>query len=127
MFRKLFWTAALAAGVVAFVGTDVLKHTWSRARNAVRSSLESGVPLQTQLAEARAQVDAYAEHVIKAEVAADALARTITETEREVRTLAVRADRERQTLGETKERLAVSTVSVDGAPKMAQEAGRKVQ
>lgn len=127
MFKKLFWTAALAVGVVAFVGTDVLRHTWTRARAAVRSSLESGVPLKTQLAEAQAQVDAYAEHVIKAEVAADTLARTIGETEREVRTLAARAERERNGLTEAKEQLAVATVSLDGRTNPAREAGRKVQ
>jgi phage shock protein A len=127
MFRKLFWTAALAAGVVAFVGTDVVKHSWCRARASVRQSLTAHVPLEAQLAEARAQVDAYAEHVIKAEVAADRLGRAITETEREVRALAVRSQRERAGLGETKERLTVATVSVDESGQVAQDAARRVQ
>jgi chromosome segregation ATPase len=127
MFRKLFWVAILATGVVAFVGTDVVKHSWCRARTAVRQSLTANVPLKTQLVEARAQVDAYAEHVIKAEVAAENLARAINETEREVRALAVRAQRERAVLGETKEQLTVSTVSVDTSHQVAQEAARRVQ
>lgn len=127
MFRKLVLTAALAAGVVAFVGTDVVRSTWSRARSAVRESLSSNVPLQTQLAEARAQIDAYAEHVIKAEVAAEGLARTIAETEREVRGLAARVERERSTLAETKERLSVTPTGLLPAPHVAQAASRSVQ
>ena len=126
MLKKLLWTAVIAVGVVAFVGTDVVKNSWNRARASVRASLDSGVPLKTQLAEASAQVDAYAEHVIKAEVAADHLARTIAETEREVRGLMVRADRERLALGDVKERLTVTTVAVGGESPVAQEAGRKV-
>lgn len=126
MLKKLFVIGLVGVGVVAFVGTDVVKNTWNRARASVRSSLDAGVPLKTQLAEARAQVDAYAEHVIKAEVAAESLARTIAETEREVRGLTVRADRERLALGEVKERLAVTTVSVGGESAVAQEAGRRV-
>jgi hypothetical protein len=127
MFRKLFWTAVLAAGVVAFVGTDVVKHSWGRARAAVRHSLTANVPLEAQLAEARAQVDAYAEHVIKAEVAAENLARAVAETEREVRALAVRSQRERAALGETRERLTVTTISVDDSRPVAEDAARKVQ
>lgn len=127
MFRKLFWTAALAAGVVAFVGTDVVKHSWCRARAAVRQSLTANVPLEAQLTEARAQVDAYAEHVIKAEVAADNLGRAIADTEREVRALAVRSQRERAGLGETRERLTVATVSVDESRPVAEEAAKRVQ
>jgi chromosome segregation ATPase len=126
MFRKLFWTAALAVGVVAFVGTDVVKHSWTRARAAVRESLTANVPLKAQLAEARAQVDAYAEHVIKAEVASDGLARAIGETEREVRALAARAQRERKGLDESKESLTVSTISVDTSRDVAHEAAKRV-
>jgi chromosome segregation ATPase len=127
MFKKLLWTAVIAAGVVAFVGTDVVRHSWNRARASVRASLESGVPLKTQLAEARAQVDAYAEHVIKAEVAADNLARTIAEAEREVRGLMVRAERERTALTDVKDRLTVTNVSLEVHPQVTQEAARKVQ
>lgn len=136
MFKKLIVTAAVAAGVVAFVGGDVIGSTWRSARKAVRTHLTASIPLPEQLAEARAQVDAYAEHVIKAEVAAEGLARTIAETEREVRGLAARVERSRATLAEAKERMTVVTASatstvpglhgLEPAPRATEEAARQV-
>lgn len=126
MFKKLIVLAALTAGVVAFVGSDVVGSTWHRARAAVRETLSANVPLKTQLAEARAQVDAYAEHVIKAEVAAEGLARTITETEREVRGLAARVERERMALSEAKDQLTIVPAGIEVAPHAARDAARRV-
>jgi phage shock protein A len=90
--------ALLAIGLAAFVGTDVIKSTVGSARTAVRDALTSEVPLTNQLAEAQAQVDAYAESIIRGEVAAENLRDMIAGVEREVRGLTVRVERERETL-----------------------------
>jgi phage shock protein A len=90
--------ALLAIGLAAFVGTDVIKSSVGSVRTAVRDALTSEVPLTNQLAEAQAQVDAYAESIIRGEVAAENLRDMIAGVEREVRALTVRVERERQTL-----------------------------
>jgi chromosome segregation ATPase len=96
--RKLFCLALVAAGFAAFVGFDVVGAAVRRARESVRASLTSDVPLKTQLAEARRTVDAYAENVIRGEVAADALKEMIDETEKEVRARERTIERNRQAL-----------------------------
>lgn len=98
MFKKLIVTALVVGGVVTFVGADVVGRTLSRARESVRASLTSSVPLRTQVAEARAQVDHYAENVIRGEIAAEALADTLARTEREVKARRAGVARERAQL-----------------------------
>ena len=98
MFKKLIVTALVVGGVVTFVGADVVGRTLHRARASVRASLTSDVPLRTQVAEARAQVDRYAENVIRGEIAAEALADTLVRTEREVRARRTAVERERAML-----------------------------
>ncbi len=83
--KKILLIGLVVAGFAAFVGFDVVGASVRRARESLRASLASDVPLKTQLAEARRTVDAYAENVIRGEVAADALKEMIDETEREVR------------------------------------------
>lgn len=96
--KKLFLLAVVGVAVVAFVGVDVVKGALHRARDDIRTALTTNVPLPQQLAEAQALVDAYAESVIKGEVAAENLGETIATTEHEVRTLTARVDREREAL-----------------------------
>jgi len=100
--HKLILTGLVVAGVVAFVGTDVVGATVTRARASVRASLQKDVPLSTRLSEARAQVDAFAENVIRGEVAAERLAEMIEETRREVARRRGGLDRERQSLSTLK-------------------------
>src|SRR5262245_28539410 len=120
MFRKLFWTAVVVGGVVAFVGTDVVGSTIRRARESVRASLTSAVPLRTQLAEAKAQVDAYAENVIRGEIAAESLKDTIDRTSREVAARRASIERERSSLASLKTSLEarasnhMASATVDG-------------
>lgn len=98
MFKKLVVTALVVGGAVTFVGADVVGRTLARARESVRASLTSSVPLRTQVAEARAQVDHYAENVIRGELAAEALADTLARTEREVKARRAGVARERAQL-----------------------------
>ena len=126
MFRKLFWIALIGAGLVAFVGSDVLKSTWQRARSSVRASLTENVPLKTQLAEARAQIDAYAEHVIRAEVASDTLGRAVADAERDVRGLSARVEREHLALADVKQRLTVTPAGLVPGDEVTQDAARMV-
>jgi len=126
MFRKLFWLALIGVGVVAFVGKDVVKNTWQRARSAVRASLTENVPLTSQLAEARAQIDAYAEHVIRAEVASETLARAVTDAERDVRGLAARVEREQLALADVKQKLTIVPAGLMPSDGVTQEAARLV-
>jgi len=96
--KKMVMIAVVAIGLAAFVGTDVIKSSVGSVRTAVRDALTSEVPLKNQLAEAQAQIDAYAENIIRGEVAAENLRDMIAGVEREVRALTVRVDRERETL-----------------------------
>lgn len=117
MFKKLIVTALVVGGVVTFVGADVVGRTLSRARESVRASLTSSVPLRTQVAEARAQVDRYAENVIRGEIAAEALADTLARTEREVKARRAGVARERAQLASlhaTLEQRGTSTYAVAG-------------
>ena len=100
--HKLLMTGLVVAGVVAFVGTDVVGATVRRARESVRSSLQKDVPLATRLAEARAQVDAFAENVISGEVAAERIAEMVETTKREVARRRGGLERERQSLATLK-------------------------
>jgi predicted nucleic acid-binding Zn-ribbon protein len=109
--RKLFFLALIGAGVVAFVGADAIGGALRSARDAVRAELTANVPLKTQLAEARAQVDAYAESVIRGEVAAENLAEMIAGVEREVRVLETRVERQRVALVDVQRRLEVVPTS----------------
>ena len=68
---------------------DVVRGALGRARDEIRESITSEIPLRTQLAEAQAQIDAYAESVIRGEVAAENLTEMIRDVEREVRVLDV--------------------------------------
>ncbi|MBL9087757.1 MAG: hypothetical protein JNM10_11515, partial [Planctomycetia bacterium] len=116
-FKKLIVTALVVGGVVTFVGADVVGRTLSRARESVRASLTSSVPLRTQVAEARAQVDRYAENVIRGEIAAEALADTLARTEREVKARRAGVARERAQLASlhaTLEQRGTSTYAVAG-------------
>jgi len=105
MLRKLIWTGVIVGGVVLFIGTDVVGSTIRRARESVRASLTSPVPLRTQLAEAKAQVDAYAENVIRGEIAAESLKDTIDRTTREVAARRGAIERERVALASMKSAL----------------------
>lgn len=96
--KKLIVIGLLAAGLVAFVGVDVVRGALGQAREEIRESLTSQIPLRTQLAEAQAQIDAYAESVIRGEVAAENLTEMIHDVEREVRVLNVSVERERTAL-----------------------------
>jgi len=98
--------ALVAIGLVAFVGTDVIKSSVGSVRDQIRDSLTSEVPLQNQLAEAQTQVDAYAESIIRGEVAAENLRDMIAGVEREVRGLTVRVERERVALAQMRDGLA---------------------
>ncbi|MDA1194446.1 MAG: hypothetical protein O2894_04615 [Planctomycetota bacterium] len=93
--KKMALIALVAIGLVAFVGADVVKATVGTVRADIRDALTAEVPLQNQLAEAQAQVDSYAESIIRGEVAAENLRDMIGGVEREVRGLTVRVDRER--------------------------------
>lgn len=117
MFKKLVVTALVVGGAVTFVGADVVGRTLARARESVRASLTSSVPLRTQVAEARAQVDHYAENVIRGELAAEALADTLARTEREVKARRAGVARERAQLAAlhaTLEQRGTSTYAVAG-------------
>lgn len=107
--RKVFLFLVIAAGAAAFVGFDVVGAGVRAARESVRSTLTSAVPLKTQLAEAQAQVDAYAENVIRGEVAADRLRETIAVTERDVVARRGGVERERGTLSALKDALVHRT------------------
>ena len=96
--KKLILIGLVAAGLVAFVGVDVVRGALGRARTEIRETLTSDVPLRTQLAEAQTQIDAYAESVIRGEVAAENLAEMIRDVEREVRGLDAGVERERLAL-----------------------------
>jgi chromosome segregation ATPase len=119
--RKLFWTAVAVVAVVAFVGVDVVRATVGRARDAVRHSLTADVPLKAQLAEARAQVDAYAESVIRGQIAADNLSDMIGQVEREVAGLTVRAERERTALVTVRRDLEAIPTTTAGEPAAEKE------
>jgi phage shock protein A len=107
--KKLVLIALLVAGTAAFVGTDVIKSSVGSIRASVRESLTADVPLQNQLAEAQAQVDVYAESIIRGEVAAENLRDMINGVEREVRALTVRVDRERVALADLRAGMAGDT------------------
>lgn len=114
--KKVVLIAALAIGLVAFVGTDVLKSSVGSVREAVRDALTAEVPLSQQLAEAQAQVDAYAESIIRGEVAAENLRDMIGGVQREVRALTVRVDRERKALAALRTRLGADAVPAGLTP-----------
>jgi predicted nucleic acid-binding Zn-ribbon protein len=96
--KKILFLALVAGAFVAFVGLDAVKGAVHHARSVVREHLTNDVPLRTQLAEAQALVDAYAESVIRGEVAAENLEEMIGGVEREVRVLETRVTRERDAL-----------------------------
>jgi phage shock protein A len=104
--KKMAIIALTAIGLVAFIGTDVIKSSVGSVRDQIRDSLTSEVPLQNQLAEAQQQIDAYAENIIRGEVAADNLRDMIAGVEREVRGLTVRVERERTALAHLRDGLA---------------------
>jgi DNA repair exonuclease SbcCD ATPase subunit len=124
--KKLLILTALGVGLVAFVGLDVVKGAIHRARTDIRDALTADVPLKTQLAEARAQVDAYAESIIRGEVAADNLSEMIQGVEREVRVLESRVGSERVALVDMKRKLEVVPTST-GPRKEDQEALRRAR
>jgi hypothetical protein len=111
--KKLILFGALAAAFVAFVGTDVVSATVARARHAIRDGLTKDVPLETQLAEARNQVDAYAESIIRGEVAAENLTAMVQRVEREVRSLEARIGRDRAALVQARQDLEVVPTSTN--------------
>ena len=96
--KKMALIAVVTIGLVAFIGTDVIKSSVGSVRAHMREALTSEVPLQNQLAEAQTQVDAYAESIIRGEVAGENLRDMIAGVEREVRGLTVRVERERVAL-----------------------------
>jgi len=96
--HKFLWSALIIGGVVTFVGADVVGSTLKRARESVRARLTADVPLRTQLAEAQAQVDAYAENVIRGEISADDLAARIADTRHEVAARTASLEREKASL-----------------------------
>lgn len=96
--KKLLLIGLVAAGLIAFVGVDVVRNALGHARDEIRETLTANVPLRTQLAEAQARIDAYAESVIRGEVAAENLSEMIKDVERETRVLETRVERERLAL-----------------------------
>jgi hypothetical protein len=96
--KRLVLLLLVGGAAVAFVGVDVVGSTVRRARASVRASLMSDVPLKTQVAEARAQIDRYAENVIRGEIAAEGLKDAIARTAHEVRGRRVALERERASL-----------------------------
>ncbi len=96
--KRLALIALCLIGTAWFVGADALSSRVAAWRAEARRVVAADVPLKNQLAEARQQVDAYAESIIRGEVAADALADRIRETERETVALARHLDQERQVL-----------------------------
>jgi len=116
--KKLFLLSLLVAALVAFVGVDAVKGALTRARSDLRDALTANVPLETRLAEARALVDAYAESVIRGEVAAEGLDTTIAAVAREVKGLEARVGREREDLAALRQGLEV--VPVGGRPSEAE-------
>ena len=114
--KKLILIGLVAAGLVAFVGVDVVRGALGRARDEIRETLTSDVPLRTQLAEAQTQIDAYAESVIRGEVAAENLQEMIGDVQREIRGLEAGVERERLALVAMKRGLEVvptSTATTD--------------
>lgn len=107
--KKLTLVALLAVGGVAFVGMDVIRSSVAGVRTAVRDALTADVPLQNQLAEAQAQVDLYAESIIRGEVAAENLRDMIGGVEREVRSLGARVGHERQALAALRSQMSTRT------------------
>lgn len=110
--KKMAVIALVAIGLVAFIGTDVIKSSVGSVRASVRRALTSKVPLQNQLAEAQAQVDAYAENIIRGEVAAENLHDMIGGVQREVRGLDVRVDHERAALAQLRAGLSAQDAPV---------------
>jgi len=108
--KKLFLVALGAVALAAFVGSDVIGSTVGHLRTSVRQALTARVPLSNQLAEAQAQVDAYAESIIRGEVASENLRDMIGGVEREVRALRVRSEHERTALASLR-----STLQAQGA------------
>ena len=124
--KKILFLTVIGAALVAFVGVDVVKGSLSSARHEIRETLTANTPLKTQLAEAQALVDAYAESVIKGEVAAENLAEMIANVEREVRVLDVRVERERLALVDIRRDLEVVPTSTGPRPE-DDEARRRVR
>jgi len=114
--KKLLILTLVGAALVAFVGVDVVKGSLGRARDDIRASLTANVPLETQLAEAQALVDSYAESVIKGEVASENLAEMIQGVKREVRVLEGRVGRQRLALVSLKRNLEVVPTSTAPRP-----------
>jgi chromosome segregation ATPase len=110
--KKLTLIALLAIGLVALVGADVIKSSVGSVRSAVRDALTAEVPLGNQLAEAQAQVDVYAESIIRGEVAAENLQDMIAGVEREIRTLSVRVGHEREALASLRAAVARDSETV---------------
>jgi hypothetical protein len=106
--KKILIGALVVAGAAAFVGLDVVGASVRGARDTLRASLSSTVPLRTQLAQAKASVDAYAENVIRGEVAAENLSEMIEAAERDVRARAGAIERERRSLASLRDTLADS-------------------
>lgn len=104
-------------GVVTFVGADVVGSTVRRARESVRARLTADVPLRTQLAEAQAQVDAYAENVIRGEISADDLAARLADTRREVAARGAAIEREKAALAQLK-----ATLEAEPAARLVSDA-----
>jgi hypothetical protein len=121
--RRLFLIALILTGVAAFVGFDVVGASVRSAREAVRTRITSAIPLRTQLAEAKAQVDAYAENVIRGEIAAENLADRISETAREVSLRKAGLERERSSLHALRSSLERDTARLvsDGPRQVSEE------
>ena len=96
--RRLVFLALIGIGATTFIGADVFKSRLNQFRAEARAAIAADVPLRNQLAEARHEVDVYAESIIRGEVAAEQLIDRIQDVEREVRTLAVRVKHERKAL-----------------------------
>lgn len=124
--KKILFLSVIGAALVAFVGVDVVKGSLTSARHEIRETLTANTPLKTQLAEAQALVDAYAESVIKGEVAAENLDEMIAQVEREVRVLDVRVERERLALVDIRRDLEVVPTSTGPRPE-EDEARRRVR
>ena len=96
--KKLILFGALTAGLVSFIGSDVVSQGLRQARAKVRAAITEKAPLETRLAEARVRIDRYAEQIIQGEVAAGSLADRIADAEREIRALGTRTEHERAAL-----------------------------
>ena len=110
--KKLLILGLIGFGLVSFVGADVVKSSVKSIRHATREALTKDLPLEQQLAEARSQIDSYAQSIIRGEVAAENLKDMIADAERDVRTLTARVHHDREALAALRTQLTSDRVEI---------------